>query len=52
MSDSTSPRYERPALTAYGTVETLTQNDKIGDSEDSVTEATADAGMVITGSIV
>lgn len=32
MSDNTS-RYDRPELTEYGTVETLTQNDKVGDSK-------------------
>ncbi|NGM70331.1 lasso RiPP family leader peptide-containing protein [Natronolimnobius sp. AArcel1] len=50
MSDDTS-RYEPPTLMEYGTVETLTQNDKIGDSEDAVTEAAADTGASITGSI-
>ncbi|WP_174811801.1 hypothetical protein [Salinadaptatus halalkaliphilus] len=52
MSDRTSPRYERPEVTTYGTVESLTQNDKVGDSEDTVTEATAAVGTPITGSIV
>ncbi|WP_174811802.1 hypothetical protein [Salinadaptatus halalkaliphilus] len=52
MSDSTSRSYERPTVTTYGTVESLTQNDKIGNSEDTVTEAAADVGVSITGSIV
>lgn len=47
MSQDTSRGYERPELTEYGTVESITQNDKIGSGEDQYSGITSLTGSVV-----
>lgn len=45
MSDNTS--YERPEVTEYGSVESITEQDKVGNVDDDYSDVTP-----LTGSIV
>lgn len=47
MSDSNSDRYEPPEVTAYGNVESITQQDKIGNGDDQFSEITSLSGSII-----
>ncbi|RQG89228.1 lasso RiPP family leader peptide-containing protein [Natrarchaeobius halalkaliphilus] len=47
MSEESNSTYESPAVTEYGSVESITENDKHGNGDDQYSSATS-----LTGSIV
>ncbi|WP_243645318.1 lasso RiPP family leader peptide-containing protein [Natrarchaeobius chitinivorans] len=46
MSERNSKRYEAPELTEYGTVESITQQDKVGTGDDQWSDGTPLTGSV------